>query len=176
MPTSPSSCRKEGPSKRDGDRLFTSGAIDGGVGFKWNRHRFCMRLAANGDQCPRCFCLRFSFRCSKRASASSARRWLLARTDSRFIASRCLASACCALVPIAGCLRALDASRARRLGFLAGFLASAGSSPKNPSFAHLLVTNCRISSPDGSAPKMMRATPYLASSSCSANPTQNWPS
>ena len=35
-------------------------------------------LAANGDQCPRCFCLRFSFRCSKRASASSARRWLLA--------------------------------------------------------------------------------------------------
>ena len=90
---------------------MTSGAIDGGVGFKWNRRRFCMRLAANGDQCPRCFCLRFSFRCSKRASASSARRWLLARTDSRFIASRRLASACCALVPIAGCLRALDALR-----------------------------------------------------------------
>lgn len=31
-------------------------------------------LAANGNQCPRCFCLRFNFRCSKRASASSARR------------------------------------------------------------------------------------------------------
>ena len=35
-------------------------------------------LAANSDQCPRCFCSRFNFRCSKRASASSARRWFLA--------------------------------------------------------------------------------------------------
>ena len=64
---------------------MTSGAIDGGVGFKRNRHRFYIRLAANDDQCPRCFCLRLSPRCSKRASVSSARRWLLARTDSRFI-------------------------------------------------------------------------------------------
>ena len=62
---------------------MTSGAIDGSVGFKRNRHRFYIRLAANDDQCPRC--LRLSLRCSKRASVSSARRWLLARTDSRFI-------------------------------------------------------------------------------------------
>lgn len=138
---------------------MTGGAIDSGVGFKWNRHRFCMRLAANGDQCPRCFCLRFNFRCSKRASASSARRRVLARIDSRFIASRWLASVCCALVPIAGCLRALDASRARLLGFFAGLFTSVGSSPKNASFAHLPVMNRRISSLDGSVPKTMRATP-----------------
>lgn len=133
------------------------------------------RTHVGADQCPRCFCLRFNFRCSKRASASSARRWLLARTDSRFIASRWLASVCCALVPIAGCLRALDASRARLLGFFAGLFTSVGSSPKNESFAHLPVMKCRISSLDGSAPKTMRATPYLPSSTCSASPTQNWP-
>ena len=38
---------------------------------------FTARTHVDAGQCPRCFCLRFNFRCSKRASASSARRWLL---------------------------------------------------------------------------------------------------
>ena len=62
------------------------------------------------------------------------------------------------------------------LGVLAGLLASVESWPKNESLAHLLTTNRRISSSDGSAPKTMRAAPYLPSSTRSASPTQNWPS
>ncbi len=89
---------------------------------------------------------------------------------------RCSASASCALVLIAGCLRVFDASRRRRLGFFAGSCFPAGSPSENASFSHLLETNCRISSSEGSAPKMMRTTPYLSSSTCSASPTQNWPS
>ncbi len=80
------------------------------------------------------------------------------------------------LVLIASCLRAFAASRARRLGFFAGLLVSVALSPKNESFSHSLVTNHRISSSDGSAPKTMRAAPYLPPSTCSASPTQNWPS
>lgn len=62
---------------------------------------------------------------------------------------------------------------ARRLGFFAGLLVSVALSPKNENFSHSLVTNRRISSSDGSAPKTMRATPYLPPSTCSASPTQN---
>ena len=75
------------------------------------------------------------------------------------------------LVLIAGYLSAFAASRARRVGFFAGSFALAGSSPKNESFSHSLATNRRISSSDGSAPKTMRAAPYLPSSTCSASPT-----
>ena len=70
----------------------------------------------------------------------------------------------------------IDDERARRLGFFAGLFVSVALSPKSESFAHLLTTNRRISSLDGSAPKTMRAAPYLPSSTCSASPTQNWPS
>ena len=45
-------------------------------------------VATDGDQCPRCFCLRFSFRCSKRASASSVRHEsirTLAKPPTRFV-------------------------------------------------------------------------------------------
>ena len=43
-----------------------------------NRGRSPVHARVGAGQCPRCLCLRFSFRCSKRASASFARRWLLA--------------------------------------------------------------------------------------------------
>lgn len=45
-------------------------------------------VATDGDQCPRCFCLRLSFRCSKRASASSVRHEsirTLAKPPTRFV-------------------------------------------------------------------------------------------
>lgn len=54
------------------------------------------------------------------------------------------------------------------LGVLRGLVASVGSWPKNESFAHLLTTNRRISSLDGSAPKTMRATRWRLSAPTSA--------
>ena len=103
----------------DGDRLLMSGAIDSGVGFKWNRHRFCIRLAANGNQRPRCFCLRFSVllaNCLRRCSSLRCRdsAWLAS-----FAISRCSASVCCAFVPGRACSRiSFSIIRCRRLGLI----------------------------------------------------------
>ena len=77
----------------------------------------------------------------------------------------------CASAPVA---RSVPPSRLRGVGFSRG--PTPVSSSKNASFAHLLLPNCRISSSPGSAPKTMRAAPYLPSPTCSASPTQNWPS
>jgi hypothetical protein len=77
----------------------------------------------------------------------------------------------CASAPVA---RSVPPSRLRGVGFSRG--PTPVSSSKNASFAHLLLTNCRISSSGGSAPKTMRATPHVPSSTRSASPTQNWPS
>ena len=155
MLTSPSSCRKGGPSERDGDWLLTSGAIDSGVGFKWNWRRCCiwfalLQMAINDRDASAC------------ASTSAARSAPPPHPRGAGFLR----------VPTPVSLPPAD-SRARRLGFFAGLLASVGSPPKNDSFSHSLATNRKISSSDGSAPKTIRATPYPPSSTRSANPTQN---
>ena len=96
----------------------------------------------------------------------------------RFIASRFAASACCALVLIAGCLRAFAAPRGRvAWGFFAGLFVSVGSSPKTRELLPIRLQRIAGSPLIGwLRPKTMRhAVPSVLERAPPA-PTQNWPS
>ena len=128
-----------------------------GVGFKWNWRRCCiwfalLQIAINARDVSACASV-FSVRSAHQPFPHGVG-FLLERLPlHRF--PLCRERLLC-LGAHRGPFKAFAASRARRLGFFAGLLVSVALSPKNENFSHSLVTNRRISSSDGSAPKTMR--------------------
>lgn len=128
-----------------------------GVGFKWNWRRCCiwfalLQMAINARDASACAST-FAARSASPPHPRDAD-FLLEPTPASLLPAvpRAPVAPWCSPRPF----KAFAASRARRLGFFAGLLVSVALSPKNESFSHSLVTNRRISSSDGSAPKTMR--------------------